>query len=129
MNALLWMPQLPMRFPNVITTAANPEVPGLQVCDFILWALQRAKDDWKTRLGLRTWSLGGKVEGAHQQIDCMLGRDPEPPVAARDGTGGRARATLVRSSAVIGRIRPFLGPGPRGVPGLGPGQALPSYPR
>jgi hypothetical protein len=27
---------------------------------------------------------------------------------------------LVRSSAVIGRIRPFLGPGPRGVPGLGP---------
>lgn len=41
---------------------AEPSVPGIQVCDFVLWAAQRhlrGNSTWLQRLGMKGWANGG----------------------------------------------------------------------
>jgi hypothetical protein len=82
MMALCAMPTLPTRFPRLTVEVVGADTPGIQVCDFVLWALQRAtlngttpiaKGDWLNRLGLRITEAGGRVQGAHQLIVAELG--------------------------------------------------------
>ncbi|WP_146647927.1 hypothetical protein [Labilithrix luteola] len=73
---------LPGRYPLITAAPAGADEPGIQVCDFILWATQRArpegltlrgKRDWVDRLGLRPSSGGGMVNGPLRDFDGELG--------------------------------------------------------
>jgi len=84
LEALVDMPQMPLRFPRITAVAADGGDPGVQVCDFVLWAVQRAqlvknkptaKGEWVERLKLFVWASGGRVDGAHQTIRAQLGSD------------------------------------------------------
>lgn len=76
------MPQLHARFPRISMRATDGSDPGVQVCDFVLWAVQRARldrltpkgnDDWVKRLGLRLFAAGGVEDAAGQHLDGELG--------------------------------------------------------
>ncbi len=95
LSALVKLPALPTRFPRLDVVLATARDPGVQVCDFVLWAIQRArfdkltpkgKDDWVRRLGMRMLSTGGVERSAQQAFDAELGRGichslPIPPGA------------------------------------------------
>jgi len=83
LGSVIQMPTLPARFPRIEAELVGAGHPGIQVSDFALWAVQRAKplrlraagnSDWIDRLGLRL-SAGGGIEGhAHQMLDGELGK-------------------------------------------------------
>lgn len=101
LQAMIRMPHIPIHFPETTLTMVNGADPGVQVCDFVLWAVQRARidglqqtttDPWVTRLKLRfTAGIGGpdpsaRVDarlGAHQRLHGVIPlnaptpRDPE----------------------------------------------------
>lgn len=80
-----WPGGLPfrVRFPRITTRATNADEPGVQICDFVLWAAQRArpemltptgKNDWLERVRFRPRSGGGQEKGAWQSFAGHLGR-------------------------------------------------------
>lgn len=86
-------PGFPTRFPRLDVQLADGREPGIQVVDFILWAVQRAdyvtlkpagKSDWARRLKLNVTSDGGIVDHAHQFLHGEVGkpvhRHELPPV-------------------------------------------------
>ena len=88
LKSLVSYPAMPVRFPRVTLHLAKPDLPGVQVCDFILWAAQRARpvglrpsgnSDWVERLKLRMWAQGGVEGGAEQRLRAVLGAGTERP--------------------------------------------------
>ncbi|MFT3840775.1 MAG: hypothetical protein QM723_27540 [Myxococcaceae bacterium] len=75
-------PNLPRRFPRITIDLVGGDEPGIQVCDLVLWAIQRAaleslnvtgNDDWLKRLRVDVWSGGGPVGGAQEQVSATIG--------------------------------------------------------
>jgi|GEM_PF-5956666 len=73
LHSMVSTPWIPVRFPKIDARPANGETPGIQVCDFVLWALQRSwpngltpqdkdKTDWVKRLGLTSRVAGGDLQ-------------------------------------------------------------------
>ncbi|MDI3286160.1 hypothetical protein [Polyangium sp. 15x6] len=86
LGALVDMPILPTRFPRIDAQLVSPNHPGIQACDFILWAVQRSKpvrlsptgkSDWLKRLGLQLWADGGAENSAQQALEGILGKGIE----------------------------------------------------
>lgn len=55
LGSFVRMPALPCRFPRIVTTVGKPSDPGIQVADFVLWAIQRSKPNKLTPTGNRDW--------------------------------------------------------------------------
>jgi hypothetical protein len=79
-------PNIPMRFPRIRLSLVGGDEPGVQICDFLLWSVQRARlenlaptgeQDWMKRLGLSARMGGGPVGGAQQEANLTLGRGVE----------------------------------------------------
>ncbi len=56
LEALVDMPQMPVRFPQITAVASDGQNPGVQVCDFVLWGRAarefcQERADGETRLG------------------------------------------------------------------------------
>jgi hypothetical protein len=93
LGSLVSMPSIPARFPKIETRPVGGENPGIQVCDLVLWAVQRArldglepqgKVDWVKYLKMKLWATGGVKDAAHQSLEGELGmgcsRPYLPPV-------------------------------------------------
>lgn len=87
-EALLHMPSMPTRFPPIVAKLVSPGEPGVQVCDFVLWATQRSrpdrltatgKNDWVNRLGLHLWASGGVMGSAQHALHGTLSAGAERP--------------------------------------------------
>ncbi len=83
LGAFAKQPNIPTRFPLMTIKLVGGDEPGVQVCDIVLWAVQRAaldalratgNDDWLKRLGLTAWAGGGEVGGAQEQVSVTLGK-------------------------------------------------------
>jgi hypothetical protein len=79
-------PNIPMRFPRVTLTLVGGKEPGIQVCDILLWAVQRARFDaldakgkreWVDRLGLRMDSATAEQTGPQATAQGVLGNFEE----------------------------------------------------
>jgi hypothetical protein len=71
LGALIQQPEIPMRFPRVTVEIVGAAHPGIQVCDFLLWAAQRrakggSASMWLERAGMRMW-VEVKMEGEPQE--------------------------------------------------------------
>ncbi len=88
-------PAIPARFPVVDAALVEAAHPGVQVCDFVLWAAQRSRperliptgnDDWVRRLRLDLWASGSVENSAFQRLLGKLGegvdRSIHPPAGA-----------------------------------------------
>ncbi|UQA56325.1 hypothetical protein [Polyangium aurulentum] len=85
-GALVGMPALPSRFPRIDAKLVSPDNPGVQVCDFVLWATQRSrphglnptgKSEWLRRLKLDLWAASGAKDSAQQALEGRLGTGVE----------------------------------------------------
>jgi hypothetical protein len=86
LGAFAQQPNIPTRFPRMTITLVGGDEPGIQVCDLVLWAVQRAKldslkatgkADWMKRLGVKAWAAGGPEGGAQQETSLTLGMGAE----------------------------------------------------
>ncbi|ACL66392.1 hypothetical protein A2cp1_3057 [Anaeromyxobacter dehalogenans 2CP-1] len=75
-------PNLPIRFPRVSLELARANDAGIQVCDMLLWAVQRARYDllkakgrseWVERLGLQMRSASAEQAGPQASAEGVLG--------------------------------------------------------
>jgi hypothetical protein len=89
LGALIGMPALPTRFPRLNAQLVPASHAGVQVCDFVLWAVQRSKldglnptgkSDWMKRLKLNLWAAGGAKDRAQQGLHGELGRGADRPI-------------------------------------------------
>jgi hypothetical protein len=96
LGAFAQQPNIPMRFPRMTLRLVGGDDPGVQVCDLILWAIQRAKldsltptgnSDWMTRLGVAPWTAGGSQGGAQQEASFTIGKGVERSFLPRLGGG------------------------------------------
>jgi hypothetical protein len=90
----------PVRFPRIDASLADADHPGIQVCDFVLWCVQRARLErleptgdarWLRYLGLHLGMAGGVEGSASQEVRGQLGGGaeltvpgPDHPVPPRD---------------------------------------------
>lgn len=89
----------PVRFPRIDASLADGAHPGVQVCDFVLWCVQRAKlkkltptgdARWLGYLGIHLGMAGGVEDSASQEVRGQLGAgaeltvpSPEHPILPR----------------------------------------------
>lgn len=93
-NDVAQMPHVATRFPDIDLQVVNGSHPGVQVCDLVLWAIQRAKPEnrefagdrtWFDRLKLFLWAQGGEVGGPQQKVAAMLGKGVRPTMPLLPG--------------------------------------------
>jgi hypothetical protein len=77
------MPHLGTRFTEIYFELVDGKHPGVQVCDLVLWAVQRAKPErtkhtgdtkWLERLRIFVWAQGGAEGGPQQKVAATLGK-------------------------------------------------------
>ncbi|WP_437489415.1 hypothetical protein WME75_10655 [Sorangium sp. So ce1014] len=83
LTAICSSPEFVTRFPRLTMDVVNGSDLGVQVCDFVLWATQRARigesslsgnADFYERVGLKTIKSGGIEGGASQESMSIIGR-------------------------------------------------------
>ena len=89
------MPHLQTRFGAIDLQLADGKHPGVQVCDLVLWAIQRAKPEklkhtgdtrWLERLRIFVWAQGGAEGGPQQKVAATLGKGVKPTLLLLPGT-------------------------------------------
>lgn len=87
-------PRIQTRFCAIDFHLADGSHPGVQVCDLVLWAIQRANPQGLKhtgdaqlleRLRLFVWAQGGVNDGPHQKVAAMLGRGVKPKLLLLPG--------------------------------------------
>ena len=82
LDALVMQPGLPARFPRIEAQLAKGDHPGIQVCDLVLWSVQRSKpnrltptadEKYMRQLNLNIRSAGGAENAAQQHLEADLG--------------------------------------------------------
>ena len=81
------MPHRGTRFAAIDFQLVDGKHPGVQVCDLVLWAIQRANPvklnhtgdkTWLERLGIFIWAQGGEEDGPQQKVAATLGKGVRP---------------------------------------------------
>lgn len=108
LGGLISMPGLPVRFPRIDATLVDGSDPGVQVCDFILWAVQRSRPDgvtpagdmtWLHRLGVKLTAAGGVKGSAYQALDGELGSGAQRPLLPPSDSAPAPREMAALSDA------------------------------
>jgi hypothetical protein len=126
------MPHLGTRFTEIDFELVDGKHPGVQVCDFVLWAVQRAKPErtkhtgdtrWLERLRIFVWAQGGAEGGPHRKVAATLGRGFKPtllllpgaisPRPVADLTGPEQWELVCKMAADVHRVAASASTSPR----------------